>query len=145
MSELTFRVYGVPRPGGSKRAFYIKKIGRAVLVDASKHIKTWRGEVKDAALSVVPERPLDCPLELEVEFLMPRPKYHYRTGKHAGELKENAPKWHTVNPDITKLMRGTEDSLSKILWKDDNLIYRQFAVKKYDERPGAVITVRWKE
>ena len=146
MSVLSFRVFGIPRPGGSKRAFYNKKLGRAMIVDSSNKVKSWKQDVKEAAImnagNIVP---LICPIELEVVFYMPRPKAHYRTGKHAGELKENAPKWHTHKPDTTKLLRGTEDALTGILWKDDSQIFRQLIVKMYDEIPGADISIRWGE
>lgn len=142
MIDLSFRVYGLPRPGGSKKAFYIKKLGRSVVVDSSKHIKTWKGEVKDAALKVAPETPYDEPLRVSVTFLMPRPKAHFRTGKHEGELKPETPKYHTKMPDALKLMRGTEDALTGIIWKDDSRIYREIIEKVYTEdRPGAVIRV----
>lgn len=145
MKELTFRVYGVPRPAGSKKAFYNKFLKRAMVVDDNKNTKTWKGDVKDAAISVAPAELLDCPLELEITYYMPRPKNHYRTGKHAGELKENAPKVRSSKPDTDKLIRGTQDACKGVLWKDDSLVWHVDARKVYGDKPGAVITVRWEE
>jgi len=143
--QLQFRVYGMPRPAGSKRGFHIKKAGKTIVVDTNKHSKTWKGDVKDAALSVAPDTLLSGPLILEVVFVMPRPKAHYRTGRYASELKPSAPEHHINTPDVTKLMRGTEDALKGIIWVDDSLIYKQIGEKVYGERPGAIITVIWQE
>lgn len=145
MLVITFRVYGVPKPGGSKKGFFNKKLGRVMIVDDSKHIKTWRGEVKDAAIDNAPDKLLQCPLQMSVVFFMPRPKAHYRTGKHQGKLKENAPHKHIKMPDALKLMRGTEDAMTGIIYKDDCIIWDEHQRKVYDERPGAQITIEWEE
>jgi len=62
-------------------------------------------------------------------FQFARPKSHYRTGKYAGELKDSAPKYHTQKPDVTKLVRGVEDALSKIIYRDDCIIVKQINEK----------------
>ena len=104
---IEFRVVGIPKPGGSKRAFVNKHTGRANIVDACKKNKQWRDSVASAAINAdgYEGSPLFGPLELSVIFVMPRPKNHYRTGKFAGVLKLNAPDWHTNMPDRTKLLR----------------------------------------
>jgi Holliday junction resolvase RusA-like endonuclease len=72
---------------------------------------------------------------------MPRIGSHYGSGKNAEKLKPTAPKFHTVKPDATKLLRSTEDALTGILWRDDAQIARQTVEKSYGERAGAWITV----
>lgn len=144
LRQIQFRVYGIPRPGGSKKAFYNKALGRAMIVDDSKHIKTWKQDVRAAALACAPDIPLHCPLKIRVTFFMPRPKAHYRTGKYAGILKDNAPHVHTKMPDVLKLMRGTEDACSHIIFADDSLIYDEHIRKEYTEKsPGALIHIEW--
>lgn len=135
----TFFVPGTPKPGGSKRAFIIK--GRAILTDASgKAGKDWRGDVKVFARGRI-DKPLAGALTLKVDFHMPRPKSHYRTGKHAGVLRDDAPVWHTSKPDATKLLRSLEDALTGIAWADDSQIAVQAVSKVYSETPGASVTV----
>jgi crossover junction endodeoxyribonuclease RusA len=144
-----FSVFGIPKPGGSKRAFVIPgKNGanpRANVVEDCKKNKEWRESVKSAFLHF--NRHGECPLpysgpvEIRVCFMMPRPKSHYRTGKHAGLLKESAPQYHTKKPDVTKLMRSTEDALTGLVWRDDSQIYKQEIKKIYAESPGAFISV----
>ena len=137
--SIEFRVYDIPRPGGSKKAFIVN--GRACVTEAGRHTKAWRQAVKVAAMTKYEGPLLDGPLALRVTFFMRRPKSHYRTGKHAGELKPNAPKWHAKQPDTTKLLRSTEDALTGVIWRDDSQVVFQTAGKKYGEKPGALITV----
>lgn len=139
MTTLSFFVPGIPRPGGSKKGFYIAKIKRVVITDASgKPGKDWRGDVKAVALQAYKGDPLDEPLRLSIEFTMPRPKNHYRSN---GQLKPGAPHFHTSKPDTTKLIRSLEDALTGILWKDDSSVCMQSAVKVYGEKPGARVTL----
>lgn len=137
--RIKFRIYDTPRPGGSKRAFVVK--GRAIITEDCKGSKTWREAVKTAALAAYHGPLLEGALAFKVTFFMARPKSHYRTGRHAGELKANAAKWHEKRPDATKLMRSTEDALAGIVWRDDSQIAFQTAAKQYAEKPGALVTV----
>ena len=138
----TFRVIGMPRPGGSKKAFVNKFTGRAQVVEDCKASKDWRGDVKNAALLAWGDQELlDEPMRLTVTFLLPRPKGHFGTGRNAGTLKPAAALFPATKPDTTKLVRSTEDALTGVIWKDDSRIVDQTARKVYGARPGAVITV----
>jgi len=141
-----FRATGTPRPGGSKTAFYNKAAGRAMIVDACKTSKTWRQDVKMAAIATAEPGAalLDGCLLLDVVFYLARPAGHYRSGKNAGRLRDSAPPFPSVKPDTTKLLRSTEDALTKIVWVDDARITDQLARKRYcgqGEPPGAQIAV----
>jgi len=135
-------VPGIPQPGGSKRGF-VTKGGRVAIVEDAKRNKDWRATVALAASKAMGEEPpLTCALSLTIEFLFPRPKGHYGTGKNAGKVKPAAPWSHTTRPDLTKLIRSTEDALTRIVWLDDAQVYFQVAEKRYtSEQPGAWITV----
>jgi Holliday junction resolvase RusA-like endonuclease len=147
---IKFFVPGTPKPGGSKKAFYNPKMGRAIIVDDCDKNKDWKTAVSFAAKQVMQGRQLlSGPLRVIVHFNMPRIKGHFRTN---GLLKPNAPIYHTVKPDATKLMRSTEDALTGIVWRDDAEIAKQEIVKLYEcgngcgaeieimeMRPGAVI------
>ena len=138
----SFSVHGTPRPGGSKRGF-VTKNGRVAMVDASgKKGRDWRGDVQAAALEAFDGSPArDVPLALLITFLLPRPKSHYRTGKHSGELKPGAPSYNRSRPDLTKLLRSIEDALTGVIWHDDSLIVIQNCEKRYSESPGAIVEV----
>ena len=131
MDSIEFFVHGIPAPGGSKTAFRHAKTGRIIVMDACKRNKPWRDTVASFAIEHAPDELLSCPLSLDVTFIMPRPKYHYRTGKYSGMLKDSAPHWHTVKPDATKLLRALEDALTGIMWTDDSIIVKQYVNKTY--------------
>lgn len=140
MTECTFFVPGIAKTAGSKRAFYNKKLGRAMIVDACDN-KDWKTAVGWYARSVWTGPPTEQPVSLTVRFVMRRPKDHYGTGKNAGTLKPGAPEWHTSKPDSTKLLRCLEDALTGIIWKDDAQICQQFVSKTYGDTPGAMVTI----
>jgi Holliday junction resolvase RusA-like endonuclease len=84
---------------------------------------------------------LEGPLGLAVVFNITRPKGHFGTGRNAGALKDSAPYWPTVKPDATKLLRGLEDALTGVVWRDDAQVVEQAVTKRYAEREGARVVV----
>ena len=138
MTTVRFTVHGLPAAQGSKR-----HVGRGIMVESSKNLKPWREAVKHAALDAGGYLGL-CPLELTVTFYFPRPKSHYRTGKHAGVLKDDAPKYKASAPDVDKLVRSSCDAISDSgVWKDDALVSHVIATKEYSDRfMGAVVTIK---
>lgn len=129
-----FTVPGVPAPGGSK-----KHIGGGRMVDDCKRNGPWRSVV---ALTAMQSgcKPLDGPLYMFIEFMMPRPKGHFRKD---GTLKPSAPKFPTVKPDTTKLVRALEDALKGIAWNDDAQVVTQFVRKVYAKgAAGAKVVIR---
>jgi Holliday junction resolvase RusA-like endonuclease len=123
---ITLVTLGRPAPQGSKR-----HVGRGIMVESSKHVKPWRDAVRsDAALQMSGEAPLDEAVELDMVFTFTRPKSHYRTGKNAHLLRDDAPKRPGTIPDLSKLARSTEDALKDAgVIRDDSLIveYRRLA------------------
>lgn len=144
---ITITVYGIPRPGGSKRGFIIRGGGRPdriAMTDASgEKGKDWRGDVKHAALKVTKAvTPFPSgPLHLTVTFYMPRLKSHYKANNPEKGMRPDAPVYHTMKPDATKLLRSVEDALTGIVWKDDAQIAYQVVRKVYREQSGAEIVV----
>ena len=129
---------GVPKPGGSKKAFLHPHTGRIIVTEDSNN-KPWRNTVATFALQAYPDKPVSVPLALDVTFYMPRPKHH----SGVKGIKPGAPRWPTTKPDATKLIRALEDALTGILWVDDALIVGQVARKLYaeDGRVGARVIV----
>lgn len=138
----------MPKTAGSKRAFVIPgKNGagpRAIVTDACKTSRDWKGDVKRFAVGVYQRAPLEGALILELIFRLPRPKSHFRSGKNSHLLKENAPRYPAVKPDVLKMTRAVEDALTGILWRDDAQIVREVLEKTYandvDTRIGVLIT-----
>jgi crossover junction endodeoxyribonuclease RusA len=98
-------------------------------------VKPWREAVKWAALEAMGAGfvKFDGPLVLSVVFYLPRPK---------SEKKAVA---CCKMPDLSKLIRSTEDALTDAcLWADDARVASIIAEKRYetpDKPPGARIAV----
>jgi Holliday junction resolvase RusA-like endonuclease len=143
---ISFFVAGIAKPAGSKRAFVLKKggvyTGRAVVTDDCKKSKDWKTDVKRAAIHHYRGDLWTCPISLTLRFIVTRPKGHYGTGKNAHLLRDSAPPFPLSKPDTTKLVRGVEDALTSIVWKDDAQVVTQRATKRYGDAPGVQVIIR---
>lgn len=146
MSTLSITVVGTPAPQGSKRGFVVK--GRVVMADDSKRTRPWRQDVADAVGAAMDDPATDWrtpagPVRVDIVYLLRRPRYHYRTGARANELKPNAPVYVDKKPDKDKLDRATFDALTASgAIRDDAQIAAGETQKRYADGPtGARITV----
>jgi Holliday junction resolvase RusA-like endonuclease len=172
-ATLRIVVLGQPAPQGSHRSFAVRRkdaagqwqyTGKTVHAESSEaRVDRWRSDVMAAARKVVACRcpddcgalalgyPLDEPLVARMVFTFARPKSHYRTGaKTAHLLREAAPRRPSGRPDLSHLIKSTEDALTSAgVWRDDSLIvdYTRAAkvyAKEDDEAlalPGAFIEI----
>ena len=77
-----------------------------------------------------------------MEFIFRRPASHYGTGKHRTQMKPSAPKAMTSTPDLSKLIRSTEDGCTGIAWQDDRQIVATLAGKQWSrDESGCIITI----
>lgn len=142
-AQVGFHVYGTPKPQGSKR-----HVGNGILVEsAGEALKTWREDVKHAALRVRAEHgELTGPLMLFVHFYLARPKSHWRTGKNAHLLSDRAPDYPAGRPDLDKLLRSTCDAITSAgLYGDDAQVVAFHAWKSYAREglpPGAHLVLQ---
>lgn len=135
-SVIQITVYGSPAPQGSKRFLGIKG-GHGVMVESSKAVKPWREAVKYAAL--VDARRVAGPVEVEMIFTLKKPA--------------SAPKrirtWPDKKPDLSKLVRSTEDALTDAgVWEDDARVVKTASEKCFPGThplslpvPGATIRI----
>jgi crossover junction endodeoxyribonuclease RusA len=104
---MTIIVYGMPGPQGSKK-FMGMRGGRGVLVESSAKVKPWRQAVVAACIDarrcgemMIPIPSMDGPIRASMVFTLPKPL--------------SAPKkrrtWPDKKPDLSKLVRSTEDAL----------------------------------
>jgi len=145
MDSIQFFVPGEPKTAGSKRAFVNPKTGKPILTDACKKSKPWKADVKHFAFQAFQGEPLEGPLYLRLTFYMPRPKSHYRSGKHSDELKPDAPSFPDKRPDVDKLSRAVMDALTGVLWNDDSQVVTKLACKRYGGRPGVDVVCEWQD
>lgn len=126
-------VAGVPAPQGSKSFKGMrrsKSSGRqiAIMVESSKGVAPWREAVTNALLDKGKPRAVfgDCAVRLTVEFVMVR----------VGAEPKGWTRHHTKAPDLSKLVRSTEDAITTAgVWCDDSRVVELLAVKRTAE-PG---------
>ena len=119
MTVVDLRVFGVPAPQGSRT-----RMPNGAMVEGS-------SAVAEAAVGQVAE-PLDGPLQLTVEFWMPRPASRKRD------------RWADRKPDLDKLLRCTLDGLTDGgLIRDDARVVCVSASKQLaDTWTGATMRVQ---
>lgn len=127
---ISFYIRGEPAPQGSKTAFVRGR--RAVLVETSKKLPTWRKQIEDTAQNEYKGEPIDQPVKVTVDFFMPKPQ------KPRFE-------WPATAPDLDKLQRAIGDGLEKggVLRNDSRIVHWE-ARKFYANTPeemGAHITI----
>lgn len=123
MTRLTIDVIGTPAPAGSKRAFVVN--GRARMAESSTKLRPWWQAVAGATQAALEQAPAGVypllgPVEVTIQFHMPRPRYHYRSGARAHELKPGAPTYVDKKPDSDKCARSVLDALKAVgVYRDD--------------------------
>jgi len=136
---ISFTVYGRPAPQGSKKAVGRRKNGSTILIEMSQKVKPWREAVKTAALEAYDGPTITDPVVLYVVFTLQAP----------AKLPKGRT-YPTTAPDLSKLIRSTEDAITDAgIWRDDSLVVVETGQKLYPgqvgalDRPGATITISW--
>lgn len=144
MTVLVIHAVGHPAPQGSKR-----HVGNGIMVESSKRVRPWRQDVTAAATEAAEQAGWAAPtgaLFVRIDFTLTRPRYHFRTGRYAGELRPNAPVYVDKKPDVDKLARSTLDALTAAgVIRDDAQIASLELVKHYGFGAGALITIATEE
>jgi Holliday junction resolvase RusA-like endonuclease len=84
-------------------------------------------------------------VEVELIFYIPRPNAHYRSGKHADDLRDSAPKHHVSTPDVDNLAKAVMDCMTRLgFWRDDSQVTTVSAHKLWcgKQGGGARISIR---
>jgi Holliday junction resolvase RusA-like endonuclease len=145
---IQIRVFGNPASQGSKRFLGLKG-GKGIMIESCARVKSWREAVKSAALDELEKGTLSIerhcngaiigPVSMEITFTLPKPK--------------SAPKgrrtWPDKKPDLSKLVRAVEDSLTDAgAWEDDARVVKCVARKVFPGEhpkalhiPGALIEI----
>lgn len=146
--SVVITVLGVPVPQGSKSVGI--RGGRAVMWDDNRALAGWRDTVA-AACRAQKRITRSGPHVMRATFTMPRPLSHHRADK-ARTLREDAPDWHAVRPDLDKLLRAVCDGLTAGgIWCDDAMLAEVTGRKVYPgapmpdvlAEPGVVIRLDW--
>jgi crossover junction endodeoxyribonuclease RusA len=131
MSEVRFTAFVHPEQQGSTKGFILKgKWGakdRAILTSTNKNLKPYRGQVTREAVVALeaagfpqPMAEKHVPVSMAVDFYFAKPP---TVPKKRKEM--------VVTPDLSKLIRSTEDALIGLLYFDDAQIVETVARKHY--------------
>lgn len=138
--DYIIEVLGDPKAQGRPRA---AKRGKFIQVYDDPKSRKAKEKLAVIVQQKAPEKLLDCPLQVDLAFYLPRPKSHYGTGKNEGQLKmQFAYIYHTKKPDIDNLRKLVMDAMTGIFWRDDSLVCRGATVKEYSERPRTEIRIK---
>jgi Holliday junction resolvase RusA-like endonuclease len=143
MSQLTFVAYCKPEPMGSTKGFVLKgKWGakdRAILTSSNKNLKPYRGQVTREAVAALeaaglaqPMADKHVPVSMVMDFYFSKPP---SIPKKRMEM--------VVKPDLSKIIRSTEDALIGLAYVDDAQIVEMSVRKHYGtpERVEVSVTI----
>jgi len=131
LAVLDVRVFGLPIAQGRPRARAFQHHGatRVSVYDPATS-RDWKRTVLAQVLPQKPPAPVEGPLVMVVEFLMPRP--------------QSLPKretFHVKRPDVSNMIKAIEDALNGIVYRDDSQIVDLRATKTYSPSPGVRIRI----
>jgi crossover junction endodeoxyribonuclease RusA len=137
VNEIKFTAYVTPVPQGSMKGFVLPgKWGakdRAILTTDNTKLKPYRGEVTREAMIALgkvgiaePFAAKHVPVSIVFDFYLQKP---------ASIPKKR--KYPSVKPDLSKLVRSTEDAMTGILYADDAQVV-EFSVRKHYGTPERV-------
>jgi Holliday junction resolvase RusA-like endonuclease len=123
-----------PRPRAAKRGNFV-----GVYEAPKTHaIHAFKASVRLAAAAVYSGPPLEGPLSVFAEFVMPR------TNGERWKTKPMPRYYHAKTCDLDNLIKGCFDALNKLLWHDDAqvaVLHCQKVVAAGDEQPHVAVTV----
>jgi len=102
----------------------------------------WKAAVAAAAVEAG-AAPVVEDVRCSLRFAQPRPKGHYRTGRRAGELRDDLPPFPR-RFDLDNLVKAVLDALRGIAWADDCQVQRLTVSRRWaapGDTPGVVIEV----
>ena len=120
---VSFTVAGIPQSKGSKNQFG---------GESNPKVKPWQATIAaDAQHAMNGREPYAGPVQVSARFYWPRPKAHYRTGKHAQTLKASAAYWKATMPDIDKCARALLDAMQGIVVRNDAQVATLILQKRF--------------
>ena len=125
---IRFQVHGLPIAQGSQRSWLVN--GKPVITSSAKGLASWRRLVADVAQRFAPEQPWEGPVEISLDFGIPKPKSAPKTRRV----------WPDKRPDVDKLCRAVFDALTYVIFADDSQVVKLQATKEYGA-PGVAVEV----
>ena len=134
---LACTIPGTPQQQGSKT-----RNAYGTMYEANRNLKPWRAHAITQLRAAWAGEPITHGVHVTARFVYARPKSHYRTGRNAHLLRDDAPIFKTSAPDLDKLQRALGDALTQAgVLRDDALIAQWTAAKLYGPTPLTALTV----
>ena len=146
MPEISFRVYGDPKPQLRPRAFVRQTAdGPVARVYTPGTAEEWKSLVAGAAMPHLPPDPINSPIDLQLAFYFERPQRLQRKRDPEGRIPSVGPR-----NDCDNIAKAVMDCLTQVrLWVDDGLVWRLVVTKQWVEkfggRPGLDFWMSWDE
>jgi len=140
VTVLAFYVRGLPKAQPRPRAFARKMGGKVVArVFEAGTAEAWKADVIRCGEPHRPESPIEGPVSVEIDFMLPRPKRLMRRKDPDGVM------WATCKPDVDNLSKAVLDALTTDgWWRDDAQVVESTTRKVYhakDGTPGALVCI----
>jgi Holliday junction resolvase RusA-like endonuclease len=152
---ISFFVLGEPepQPRPNARAMILKRDGQIVFDPKTRWPRyiaqiynpasadAWKARVAHIARLHAPPAPLTGPVEVRLTFILPHLRKHFRTGRFADQLREDAPAW-ACDPstgDGDNLEKPVWDAMKGLMWDDDTQIVKWGGCKFYGPQPGCLV------
>ena len=138
-------IEGTPRPQGSMQAMVNKNTGTAFVKYGDTTVQHRNAVIAQVAREWDGAPCWGDAVAISVEFVFPRPKTHFGTGKNADVLKAVAPVAHVKTPDVDKLLRLICDAvdIAGVVGDDSQFTIargeKRYAVK--NEQPKTIIEI----
>ena len=92
-----------------------------------------------ARIAMRGRKTIECAVKFSMVAIFPIPK-GWNKAKHQDAVDGKV--LHKVLPDMTNLLKATEDALTEAkVWTDDGLVCRQETAKLYGQNPGVYVVV----
>lgn len=127
-------VMGEPVPQGRPR--FSRRSGRAYDPKKSRQYKEWVREVADI---YAPRELIECPVRMSVRIYRSIPKSFSKAKLRAIEAGTLRP---VTKPDVSNVLKGIEDALNGVWYKDDSQIVEYGEVGKwYSMQPRVEVEI----
>ncbi len=140
---ITLWIPGRPAPSGSLTGFVNQISGKVNMTPASKYKKPWMDSVRWAWIQSDYYRQFfafEGPVRMDTVFYRVRLKGHY--GKTGLNKAGRTTPYPITTPDLSKLLRSTEDALTGYAYKDDAQIVEHHSYKKWGDESGCEISIQ---
>lgn len=141
---IELRLEGKPPTQGSMRPMRAKGSDRIYLKpSAGDRLAEFRADVVEAMRRYEGWEPIKGAVEVSIWIYLKRPRSHYRTGRNAGMLRDDAPRRPISKPDGDKVVRAIFDACTIAgVWGDDAQVTDHNAHKRWGFEDEQYVVIR---